>query len=72
MKQNMGEMDRKIRGFVIAPILVVVALVVGVGSVVGVIAVVLAVVMAGTAAVGTCPLYLPFHIDTTPAVAADR
>ena len=72
MQKNMGGMDRKIRGLVVAPILLVVALVVGPGSIGGVIAIVLAVVMAGTAAVGTCPLYLPFHINTNRRVSTDH
>lgn len=64
MKQNMGSVDRLVRGFVLAPILLVVAWFVGVTTVVGAIAAVLAVVMIVTAAVGFCPLYLPFHLDT--------
>jgi hypothetical protein len=64
MMKNMSLVDRRIRGFVIAPLLLLAAWAVGFGTVGGVIAVVLAVVMAGTAAVGTCPLYLPFHINS--------
>lgn len=64
MTKNMGDTDRKIRGFVAAPALLVVAWAIGFGSIGGVIATVLAAVMVGTAAVGSCPLYLPFHIDT--------
>ena len=37
---------------------------VGFGSIGGIIALVVAAVMLGTAAVGSCPLYLPLHIDT--------
>ena len=44
--------------------LLVVAALVGFGTVAGIIATVLAVVMLGTAAVGSCPLYFPFHINT--------
>ena len=44
--------------------MVIVAAVAGFGSVGGIIALVLAVVMAATAAVGSCPLYLPLHINT--------
>ncbi|MEZ5143321.1 MAG: DUF2892 domain-containing protein [Acidimicrobiales bacterium] len=66
MTQNMGTTDRLIRALVIAPILLVVAYLVGFGSVVGIVATVLAVVMVATAAVGWCPLYLPFHVATTP------
>ena len=64
MKKNMGGMDRRLRGFILAPVLVLVAWAIGFGTVGGIIALVLAAVMAGTAAVGSCPLYLPFHVDT--------
>lgn len=64
MRLNMGTADRVIRAFVVAPVLLVVAAVVGFGTVAGIIATVLAVVMLGTAAVGSCPLYLPFHVNT--------
>jgi hypothetical protein len=64
MKQNMGTIDRTIRAVVIAPALLVIAYLVGFATVVGVLATVLAVVMLGTAAVGFCPLYLPFHLHT--------
>lgn len=64
MKVNMGTADRVVRAFVVAPVLLVVAAVVGFGTVIGIIATVLAVVMLGTAAVGSCPLYLPFHAST--------
>ena len=64
MKLNMGMTDRKIRGFVVAPILVILSAIVGFGSIGGIIALVLAVIMLGTAAVGSCPLYLPLRINT--------
>jgi hypothetical protein len=64
MKQNMGTADRIIRAVVVAPVLLVIAYLVGFASVGGVIAAVLAVVMLGTAAVGFCPLYAPFHLHT--------
>jgi len=64
MKQNMGTTDRIVRAVVVAPALLVVAYVVGFATVVGVIATVLAVVMLGTAAIGFCPLYVPFHLHT--------
>lgn len=67
MKMNMGKTDRILRAFVVAPILILVALLgVGAGSVIGVILLVLAAVMVGTAAVGSCPLYAPFGFDTCP------
>jgi hypothetical protein len=63
MHKNMGDTDRKVRG-VAAALLLLVAWAVGFGTIGGVIAVVLATVMVGTAAVGFCPLYAPFHINT--------
>ena len=63
MHKNMGDTDRKIRGGA-AALLVLVAWAVGFSTIGGVIAIVLATVMAGTAAVGFCPLYTPFHINT--------
>lgn len=70
MQQNMGTTDRLVRAVLVAPALLALAFVVGFGSVFGVIAVVLAVVMLGTAAVGFCPLYLPFHLHTDRAPKA--
>lgn len=65
MKRNMGGVDRGLRAFVVAPILIVLSVVVfGVGSVLGVVALVFAGVMLVTAAVGVCPAYMPFGIDT--------
>jgi hypothetical protein len=65
MKRNMGTLDRRIRAFVVAPILIALALAVfGAGSVAGVIALVLAAVMLATSARGSCPLYLPLGLST--------
>jgi len=64
MKRNMGTTDRLIRALVVAPVLVIVAWLIGFASIVGVILVVLAAVMVATAAVGFCPLYLPLHLST--------
>ena len=64
MKQNMGTTDRVVRTVVVAPVLLIVALFVGFTSVVGIIATLLAVVMLVTAALGFCPLYLPFNFDS--------
>lgn len=70
MQQNMGTTDRLVRALIVAPVLLALALVVGFTSVPGIIAVVLAAVMLGTAAVGFCPLYLPFHLHTDRAPKA--
>jgi Protein of unknown function (DUF2892). len=63
MKQNVGSIDRLVR-VVIAIALVVTAWLVGFSGVAGIVLLVLAVVMAVTAAVGFCPLYLPFGLST--------
>lgn len=63
MPKNMGSVDRVVR---IVAAIVVVALFVA-GQISGTAAIVLgivAVVFVATGVVGTCPLYLPFKIDT--------
>jgi hypothetical protein len=64
MRLNMGTWDRRLRAFLIAPALVVVGLLVGPGGVLSIVLYALAAVMVGTAAVGSCPLYMPFGIKT--------
>ena len=64
MKHNMGKTDRMIRTFLIAPLAVVVALIVGAGSVGGIILLALAAIMVGTSAVGFCPLYPLLGVNT--------
>jgi Protein of unknown function (DUF2892) len=64
MRVNMGSIDRLVRTFVVAPVAIVVAVVVGVGSVAGIVLLVLAGVMLATSAVGFCPLYKALKIDT--------
>jgi hypothetical protein len=64
MKLNMGITDRRIRAFIVAPVLLVLAWLAGFATIAGIVALGLAVVMVGTAAVGSCPLYLPLHLNT--------
>jgi hypothetical protein len=64
MTRNLGTIDRRIRGLVVAPLLVVLALLVGAGSIAGIVLLVLAAVMVATSAVGFCPLYALFHLST--------
>lgn len=64
MKKNMGTADRLVRALLVAPALLVVAFIVGFSTVGGMLATVLAAVMVATAALGFCPLYLPFHLHT--------
>lgn len=64
MKLNMGRTDRMIRTFVVAPLAIVLVIIIGAGSVGGIILFVVAAAMLGTSAVRSCPLYLPFGINT--------
>ena len=64
MTKNMSTLDRRLRGFVAAPLLVVIALLIGAGNVIGVVFLVLAAVMLVTSSVGFCPLYAVFHLKT--------
>ncbi len=66
MKVNMGSADRKLRAFIVAPVLIVVGLLVGPAGWLAIVLYALAAVMLGTAAVGSCPLYLPFGLRTRP------
>jgi hypothetical protein len=63
----MGNIDRAVRAFLVAPVLIILAVAVfGVGSVAGVIALIVAAVMLLTAAVGNCPLYSVLGVSTGP------
>ena len=64
MKVNMGILDRRVRGFVVAPLALIVALLAGAGSIAGIVLLVVAGIMALTAATGFCALYSLFHLDT--------
>jgi len=63
MKQNVGSTDRVIR-LVLAVALVAGAWFAGLASVGGIVSLVLAVVLAATATISFCPLYLPFGLST--------
>ena len=63
MHKNMGDTDRKLRG-VAAALLLLAAWALGFGTIGGVVAIVFAMLMATTASIGFCPLYVPFHITT--------
>jgi hypothetical protein len=64
--KNMGSADRKIRTFVVAPVLVIVGLLVGPAGWLALVLYALAAVMLATSAVSTCPLYMPFGLSTHP------
>ena len=66
MSRNMSNLDRGLRSFVIAPvaIVLVLAVVFGAGSIGGIVLFALAAIMLATSAVGFCPLYTLFHLNT--------
>jgi Protein of unknown function (DUF2892) len=64
LTHNMGRIDRRLRGFLIGPGAIVAAALIGAGSVVGIILTALGLIMLVTAAVGVCPLYALFGLDT--------
>ncbi len=70
MTRNMGRWDRLIRAFLVAPLLIVAAVAVGVGSILGIVLLVLAGVMLATSAVGYCPLYRLVGLSTCPVKRA--
>ena len=64
MHKNVGMLDRRVRGLIVAPVLLVVAWALGFSTILGLVALALAVVMAATAAVGFCPLYALLRFQT--------
>jgi Protein of unknown function (DUF2892) len=75
VKINIGSADRKLRAFVVAPVLVVAGLLVGPAGWLAIVLYALAAVMLATSAVSFCPLYallglrtLPEQTATAPAV----
>ena len=66
MARNMGAVDRGLRAFIVAPVALVVALLIGAGTLVGIILFVVAGVMLLTAAVGFCPTYTVLGMTTHP------
>lgn len=66
VKINMGSADRKLRAFVVAPVLVVAGVLVGPAGWLAIVLYALAGVMVATAAVGSCPLYSLFGLRSRP------
>ncbi len=62
--KNMGSLDRAVRAFVIAPVAIVAALALGAASLAAIVLFVLAGIAFATGAIGICPSYVPFGIDT--------
>ena len=66
MTRNMGTADRGLRAFVVAPVAVVVALLIGAGTLAGVILFAVAGIMLATAVTAFCPTYTVVGISTRP------
>ena len=66
MLRNMGAFDRRLRGFVIAPLAIVLGLIAGTGTVWGIVPLVVAGIMLATAVTGFCPTYTLLGISTNP------
>jgi hypothetical protein len=62
--KNMGSLDRALRAFVVAPVAIVAAFALGATSIGGIILFAVAGIALVTGAVGRCPSYVPFGIDT--------
>jgi ABC-type proline/glycine betaine transport system permease subunit len=68
MPRNMGVLDRGLRTFVVAPVAIAVAFVIGAGTVGGIILFVVAGIMLATSSTGYCPNYILIGISTDPRV----
>ena len=64
MSKNMSNLDRGLRAFLVAPLAIILAFVVGAGSILGIVLFAVAAIMLATAAVGSCPLYTLLHLNT--------
>jgi hypothetical protein len=64
VKINIGSADRKLRAFVVAPVLIVAGLLVGPAGWLASVLYVLAGVMLATSAVSFCPLYALLGLGT--------
>jgi DUF2892 family protein len=67
LSANMGAVDRGIRAFVVAPVVIVAAFAVGASSIGGIVLIVAGGIALATAVTGFCPLYVPFEGSTRRA-----
>jgi Inner membrane protein YgaP-like, transmembrane domain len=67
MIRNVGTLDRVIRAFLVAPVAIVLAFVLGPGSVAGIILFVVAGIMLASSATAFCPTYILLGISTLPS-----
>jgi Protein of unknown function (DUF2892) len=64
MKTNIGSADRKLRAFVVAPVLIVAGLFVGPAGWLAIVLYALAGVLLATSAISFCPLYALLGLGT--------
>jgi hypothetical protein len=64
----MGTLDRGVRGLIVAPAAIVVALILGAGTVFGIVLFVVAGIMLATSITGYCPNYTLLGISTQGGV----
>ena len=69
MKPNLANVERMIRGFVVAPAAIIVAVLIGPGSLAGVVLLVVAAIMLGTALLSSCPIWALLGINTRSRTA---
>jgi DUF2892 family protein len=67
MPRNMGALDRGLRAFVVLPVAIVLAFVIGAGTVGGIVLFVVAGIMLASSATGYCPTYTLIGISTHPS-----
>lgn len=67
MTRNMGAIDRGLRAFIVAPIAIVIAFILGAGSIAGIALFIVAGIMLATATSGYCPTYTLLGISTKPS-----
>ena len=66
MTRNMGTLDRALRAFVVAPVAIVMAFILGAGTLAGGVLFVVAGIILTTAVTAYCPAYTVTGISTRP------
>lgn len=66
MTRNMGAFDRALRAFLVAPVAIVLAFILGADTVGGIVLFVVAGIMLVTAVTAFCPTYTVLRISTHP------
>jgi hypothetical protein len=64
MNRNMSNLDRALRGLLVAPAAIAATVVVGTGSAAGMLLFALAAIMLATSVIGFCPLYALLRVNT--------